>query len=119
MVLIAGGSDGAGPIANSALFEPNLGREFVAGNLSTPRTNHTATLLPDGQVLLAGGVDPGSMAVRSTELYAGVGTTGAWLNPGNLGEGRVGHAATLLPDGTLIVTGGVESGLVLNSIEAY
>jgi N-acetylneuraminic acid mutarotase len=119
MVLLAGGSDGPNLVADSALFEPNLGHEFVAGRLSTPRTNHTATLLPDGQVLLAGGVDPGPVAVRSTELYAGVGTSGVWPNSGNLDQGRAGHTATLLRDGTLIVTGGVASGLVLNSIEAY
>lgn len=119
VVLLAGGSDGTKLIADSALFEPNLGHEFVAGRLSTPRTNHTATILPDGQVLLTGGVDAGSVAVRSTEIYTGVGTSGAWPNPGNLGQARVGHAATLLPDGTLIVTGGMESGLVLSSIEAY
>ena len=119
MILLAGGSEGTKLVADSALFRPYVGGEFVAGRLSTPRTNHTATLLPDGQVLLVGGADAGSMAVRSSELYKGVGTSGVWPNPGNLGQGRVGHAATLLPDGTLIVTGGMESGLVLNSIEAY
>lgn len=119
MILLAGGGDGSRLVADSALLEPNLGHEFVAGSLSTPRSNHTATLLPDGQVLLVGGMNSASTAVRSAELYAGVGTSGTWPNAGNLGQGRVGHAATLLPDGTLIVTGGIDSGSVLNSIEAY
>jgi hypothetical protein len=64
---------------------------------------HTATLLPDGKVLVAGGVD-NIRAVASAELYDPA--TGTWAATGSMTTSRVGHTATLLPDGKVLVAGG-------------
>lgn len=118
-LLFAGGTDGNTQVAASALFEPTLGHEFIGGNLPTPRVGHTATLLPDGQVLLAGGLDQNATPVRATELFDFPDASQRWSSPGDLAQGRVGHATAQLPDGTVIVTGGLGAGMVLDSIEAY
>jgi hypothetical protein len=68
-----------------------------------PRSRHTATLLPSGKVLAAGGGRSGS-ALQSAELYDPA--TGLWTATGDLGTARGGHTATLLPSGKVLVTGG-------------
>jgi len=79
----------------------------VTGNLNTPRYGHTATLLANGKVLIAGGLDravaPFSVT-ESVELYDSA--TGTWSSTGYLNTGRIGHTATLLPNGKVLVAGG-------------
>jgi hypothetical protein len=71
------------------------------GSLNTPRSGHTATLLPNGKVLAAGGRN-GSV-LNSAELYDPA--TGAWSTTGSLNISRQGHTATLLPNGKVLVAG--------------
>ena len=70
------------------------------GDLNFAREHHTATLLPNGQVLVAGG----GMYSSTSELYDPA--TGTWTQTGNLNVGRGGHTATLLPNSKVLVTGG-------------
>jgi len=64
-------------------------------------------LLPNGQVLVAGGFN-GSHALISAELYDPA--TGVWTATGSMATARVGHTATLLPNGQVLVAGGVYTG---------
>jgi Galactose oxidase, central domain/Kelch motif len=81
---------------------------FVAtGALATARSQHTATKLANGKVLVTGGYDAGDNALASAELYDP--TTGLWTPTGNLLTARIGHAATLLPNGKVLVSGGSDT----------
>ncbi len=89
-----------------------------AGSLERARSHHTATLLPDGRVLVIGGFDP------ITNTIAGVPTAEIWdpatssFGPaGRLFTARDGHTATLLPDGRVLVIGGW--GDSVGSVEAW
>src|SRR5437868_6761611 len=82
----------------------------ATGNLATARANHTATLLPNGKVLVAGG------AGTSAELYNPA--SGTWSPTGSLVTARGFHTATLLPNGKVLVAGGLGDEL-LASAELY
>src|SRR5262249_4556752 len=83
----------------------HTGTFIPTGNMTAARTGHTATLLPDVKVLIAGG-STGGHALSSAELYAP--STGSFTATGNMTTARTGHAATLLPDGKVLIAGGVE-----------
>ena len=99
------------------VYEP-LPPSFTAtGPMTVARHIHTATLLPDGNVLVAGG-NNGSQILSSAELYnPGTGefkATGSMLAP----RGR-GHTETLLPGGKVLVTGGISGNSVVATAEVY
>ena len=80
-----------------------------AGSLVTAREFHTATLLSNGKVLVAGGYTGGeSPTLSSAELYDP--TIDSWSATGSLIFPRYNHTATLLPNGKVLVTGGLGSG---------
>jgi len=93
----------------TATFEP-------AGSLAQLREGHTATLLPDGRVLVVGGSgwDGGDLA--SAEVWDP--TTASFSPAGSLAQGRRGHTATLLPDGRVLIVGG-RDGDPLASAEVW
>ena len=72
------------------------------------RWSHTATLLPDGRVLVTGSYINSGESRASAELYDP--TSGRWTATGSMDLGRGGHTATLLPDGRVLVAGGRSSG---------
>src|SRR5436190_7951827 len=73
------------------------------GRLAVARVYHTATLLPNGKVLVTGGYD-GNNAFATAELYDPA--TGTWTPTGSLTVARFRHKATLLPNGQVLVSGG-------------
>jgi hypothetical protein len=72
--------------------------------MKQPRGLFTATLLPNGKVLVAGGFKLNHGELSSAELYDPA--TGKWTYTGSLVEPRELHTATLLPNGQVLVTGG-------------
>ena len=88
------------------------------GSLTTARFYHTATLLPNGKVVVAGGQDySSSNALASAELYDPA--SGTWTATGRLATARAYHTATLLPNGKVLVAGGAGNSGILTSAELY
>src|SRR5580692_11375621 len=69
-----------------------------------PRSGQTATLLPDGKVLIAGGMRRNQDFYKSAELYDPL--TGKFQLTGEMAERRLGHAAVLLRSGKVLIAGG-------------
>ncbi len=93
---------GAGSMNLTRLTLPEA-RWQPTGKLVTEHGDYTATSLPDGRVLVAGGAN-GSAVLDTTELYDP--GTGKWTSAGHLARPRIGHTATLLPGGKVLVVGG-------------
>jgi subtilisin family serine protease len=109
-VLIAGGygySGGGGYLSSAEVYDPATGTWTATGALSTARELHTATLLPNGKVLVAGGAyhdGANWIFLSSAELYDPA--TGTWTPTGALISARWQYTATLLPNGKLLVAAG-------------
>ena len=101
-----------------AVAPPRAASWTTTGSMITSRSDHTATLLPDGKVLVAGGRrgDTGA-ALGSAELYDP--GAGSWTVTGSMITPRWGHAATLLADGEVLVVGGLGKDGDLASAELY
>ena len=111
-VLAAGGGVEGAPgwnsTASAELFDPKSGVWTMTAPMSVARARHTATLLPDGEVLVAGGAttfhgDIGSVTATA-ELYNP--KTGKWTAVPSMSKPRYVHGAALLRDGRVLVAGG-------------
>jgi N-acetylneuraminic acid mutarotase len=106
-LMIAVGS-AAIPSATSEIFDPQSGRWTPVVSLGTPRSGHSATLLPTGQLLVVGGYGQGTgQPLANAERYDLA--TGSW-SALSIPVARAEHTATLLPDGSLILVGGRGTG---------
>ncbi len=104
------------PLSYPVLIDPSWATTL--GQLHTARIYHTATLLQNGKVLVAGGSNTASSAFyASAELFDPV--TGAWTVTGSLSTPRAASTATLLANGKVLITGGFNGSTYLASAELY
>ena len=125
-VLIAGGVTGSyrtviSTEASAEVYDPVTQAFTPTGTMTTPREEHTATLLPNRKVLIAGGrFRKASIlsALSSAEIYDPA--TGTFSPAGNMTTARAFHTATLLSDGRVLIVGGIGDGFrSLKSAEVY
>jgi hypothetical protein len=122
-VLAAGGCttlniNGCTAVTNQAeIYNPATGTWTVTSSMRTGRATHTATLLTNGAVLVAGGANAAGDALASSELFS---TTTGWTLTGKMNSAHAEHTATLLGNGNVVVAGGENvSGVSQTVAEIY
>jgi N-acetylneuraminic acid mutarotase len=90
----------------------------AAASLTTPRFYHTATILQDGSVLVAGGYNVTQTFATAERYYP---ATNTWESTGPMVSPRTGHTATLLPNGRVLIVGGIRfpQNTLYNTTELY
>ena len=128
-VLVAGGEAAFSPSGggctdsatqkSSELWSPSTNSfSGTTGCMVVPRFQHTASLLSDGRVLVAGGTANGQgVGLNATEIYDP--GKGGWVQGPSLAVARFAHVAAPLPGGKVLVAGGESSGTILNGAESY
>ncbi len=133
-IIVAGGQDPTVPgsafdpvFKSSEIYDPAT-KTFTAGpDMNFPRRHHVATPLPDGRVLITGGIQlrgTGFGASMNTEIYDP--SANKFLAGNTMNEGRWLHTATLLQDGRVLIVGGRSTNctgtcpnFALNSAEIF
>jgi N-acetylneuraminic acid mutarotase len=119
-VLAVGGCTGqnsngcTGVTATAELFDPVSHAWQPTGSLHFARGSMTATLLANGQVLVAGGINSANNPLRSAELFNP--RTGTWRLTGSLNVARDEHTATRLSNGQVLVAGGENAAGVTTTV---
>ncbi len=124
--LVAGGVvDNFHALSSAEIYDSATNSFTPTGSLlpttddkTATRSFHSATLLRDGRVLIAGGHDTNFKALQSAELYSP--STGSFSITGNLVAPRVGGTASLLCNGKVLIAGGSDKdGMITNTAELY
>ena len=119
-VLVAGGWNNGDALSSAEIYDPATRAWTATGPLTTARQGGGATLLLDGRVLVAGGAGPNppTYTLASAEIYDPA--TGSWSATGSMTTARRTNPATLLPNGKVLVAGGMDGKSVfLASAEIY
>jgi hypothetical protein len=116
-VLISGGTrDGGGggaALSTAEIFDPMSETFSTTGSMLSERAEHTATLLPSGKVLIVGGFNGHPADAADDPPWDPLGleifdpATGRFSPAGTDGTTRIGHGASLLWDGRILLVGGV------------
>lgn len=116
-MLVLTGLLAAGILADTRI--PALGSHTwtKTGSMNVARIFHTATLLLNGEVLVAGGANSSSGFLASAELYDP--SAGSWTLTGSMTAARELQQAVLLPSGEVLVAGGQNANGILSSAELY
>jgi YVTN family beta-propeller protein/probable HAF family extracellular repeat protein len=120
-ILITGGNQGSGRTGGAEIFDPATRQWTVAAPMNSPRNRHTLTLLSDGKVLATGGYlthsDPYQQYQRTAEVYDPV--LDKWTAVADMAERRVGHSASRLPDGRVLIVGGADYAEYKATVEIF
>jgi uncharacterized protein DUF1566/galactose oxidase-like protein/Kelch motif protein len=124
-VLITGGASNGAALNSVMVFNPATGtflsvvRLKVIQTMTASRIMHTATLLPNGKVLIAGGYN-GSGSVATAEIFDPAASKFTpFTTTGSMSSARGYHTATLLPNGKVLITGGGNNAGALSGAELY
>ena len=93
------------------------GQVVRVGSMTSARAKHTATLLYDGSVLIAGGIGNDGNLLATAELYDP--HTLKFTKTGSMADARAGHSAVRLVNGTVLIIGGDGPKGVLSTCEIY
>jgi len=89
---------------------------MLTNNLTYPRTGHTASILPNGSVLVVGGVGNDSIGMTA-ELYDPLSNT--WTFVANMTYPRLRHTASVILNSSVLVVGGSDDELLGMTAEQY
>ena len=120
-VLVTGGmrEEAHDFVMNTEIYDPSTGQWNSTGNLKNHRVTSTASLLSDGRLLVVGGVVHGPFngnSLNTAESYDP--STGHWTLTPNLNNARSAHAASILGNGKVLITGGLDE-LCQPNVELY
>lgn len=118
-VLAAGGfrtGTSTGATSSAEIYYPDSGAWVPTASMNDARSYHTSALLPDGNVLVAGGYDAGGNYLNTSEVYISTGRV--WRRAGNLNNARAQHIMTLLPTGEALLAGGLNPS-ILSQTETF